>query len=262
MATREIPCAASSLLAGLVDGAEVGLVEVARTRVSVHYETGHPAVPVLCVCTPRAVRLPNSLITDELPGPESGGSQDGTERISTSAVIGGGGFRAGGTTWRVLRWWQPPRPTRLPRPTVAGLAAAEPARQPPGVPVPSPSYDGLSPSALVGSGPGLTPAGDDVLAGALVAAYATGDPRLPMWSANTRRALTATRTTAVSRAMLHHALDGYATPQLADLLTALCLGRDLTRPRTYLLAVGHTSGSALLSGVVYTLSTRHLEGAA
>ena len=31
---------------------------------------------------------------------------------------------------------------------------------------------------------------------------------------------------------------------------------------TDLLAVGHTSGSALLSGVVYTLSTRHLEGAA
>jgi len=252
----------------------VGLAEVGRTRVSVHYETGDNAVPVLCVCTPTAVRLPNSLVTDVLPDPESDGSQHRTGRgstpngadlkggLSAGAVIGGGGFRAGGTRWRVLRWWQPPKPSGLPRPTVAALAAVSPQDELPGVPIPRPSHDGLSPAALVGSGPGLTPAGDDVLAGALVAAYATRDPRLPLWRATTRGVLTATRTTAVSRAMLHHALDGYATPQLADFLTALCLGHDITGPRTDLLAVGHTSGSALLAGVVYTLSTRNLEGAA
>lgn len=274
MVTREIPCAASSLLAGLVDGPEVRLAEVARTRVSVHYETGDPAVPVLCVCTPTAVRLPNSLVTDVLPDPESDGpglpngrrptpnGADLNEGLSTGSVIGRGGFRAGGTTWRVRRWWQPPRPSWLPRPTLADLAAVSPQLGLPGVPVPCPSYDGLSPSALVGSGPGLTPAGDDVLAGALVTAHATHDPRLSRWRATTREALTATRTTAVSRAMLHHALDGYATPELAGFLTALCLGHDITRTRTDLLAVGHTSGSALLAGVVYTLSTRNLEGAA
>lgn len=262
MATREIPCAASSLLSGLVDGAEVSLVEAARTRVSVHYETGDPAVPVLSVCTPSAVRLPNSLVTEVLPDPEKDASQHRTGRVSTSPVIGGGAFRVSGTRWRVLRWWQPPRPSGLPRPTVAGLEASALRVQLPGVPVLRPSYDGLSPSVLVGSGPGLTPAGDDVLAGALVAAHATRDPRLPMWRRATRQVLTGARTTAVSRAMLHHALDGYATPELAAFLTALCLGRDISQARTDLLAVGHTSGSALLAGVLHTFSTHHLEGAA
>ncbi len=259
MATREIPGAASSLLTALVDGAEVHLSEVARTRMSVHYETGDPDVPVLSVCTPTAVRLPNSLVTDVLPRPEPGASHPRTRHDST---IGGGRFRVADTSWRVRRWWQPPRPSGLPRPTVAQLAACVVQSPLPGVPALLPSYDGLSPVALIGAGPGLTPAGDDVLAGALVAGHATGDPRLESWRRTTRNTLTSSRTTAVSRAMLHHALDGYATPELATLLTALCLGHDISRPLADLLAVGHTSGGALLTGVLHTLSTHHLEGAA
>jgi hypothetical protein len=265
VATREIPCAASSLLTALVDGPEVHLVEVARTRMSVHYETPDSSMPVLSVCTPTAVQLPNSLVSDVLPERERDESQPRTTRSST---MGGGRLRVGETTWRVRRWWQPPRPSGLPRPSAAHLAAcaalAVDLTDPPapGVPLPRPSYDGLSPVALIGAGPGLTPAGDDVLAGALVAAYATGDPRLETWRHATRATLTSSRTTAVSRAMLHHALDGYATPELATLLTALCLGRAVEAPLTRLLAVGHTSGGALLTGVLHTLGTHHLEGAA
>jgi hypothetical protein len=265
VATPDIPCAASSLLTALVDGPEVHLFEVGRTRMSVHYETQNPAIPVLSVCTPTAVHLPNSLVTDVLPDRERDATQPGTRRDST---VGGGQFTVGGRTWRVRRWWQPPRPTGLPRPSTADLAACAALASGasgsplPGVPLPRPSYDGLSPVALIGAGPGLTPAGDDVLAGALVTAYATGDPRLEAWQRATLATLTSSRTTAVSRAMLHHALDGYATRQLAKLLTALCLGDDVQVPLTGLLAVGHTSGGALLTGVLHTLGTHHLEGAA
>jgi hypothetical protein len=254
------PCAASWLLAGLLHGGEVDVVEVVRTPVSVHYETGDAAVPVLTVCTPDAVRLPNSLLTPTLPG-EPQADRHRTSHGSTRTRVGAGGLRYAETTWRVRRWWRPPRPAGLPRPTAGALRNLWPT-SPGDVPRVRASYDGLSPSALVGTGPGLTPAGDDVLAGALVAAHATDDPRLPRWQGDTRRALADSPTTAVSRAMLHHALDGYATTQLADFVTALCLGQDTSRSVAALLAVGHSSGSALLAGVLHTLSTHHLEGAA
>ena len=122
-----------------------------------------------------------------------------------------------------------------------------------------PRYDGLAPATLLGAGPGLTPSGDDVLAGALVAAHATGDPRLAGWAGATRAALTATRTTPVSRGMLHHAADGYATPAARRLRH-----RGLHRPRR---RDGHAAaarrrpqlGAALLAGVVHTLTTYQLE---
>jgi hypothetical protein len=113
---------------------------------------------------------------------------------------------------------------------------------------------GIVPAELVGRGPGLTPSGDDVLAGALVAAHATSDPRLGRWRVETREALRVRRTTAVSRGLLHHALDGYATPELADFLVEACSGGP--GPATArLLAVGHGSGAALAAGVRYVLAT-------
>lgn len=234
--------AGSSLTAGLLDGTSAWLAPAARTRVSVHYETGHPGMPVLAVVTPSAVRLPNSLVADRLPS-------DG------ELLVGGGQLRdPTTTTWQVTRWWRPARPVGL------VPAGPVPAFDPPrslGVPLPAPAYDGLDPAALLGAGPGLTPAGDDVLAGALVAAHATGDPRTEDWRARTRDALAARSTTAVSRGLLHCALDGYATAELAGALTALCRGGDASEPVRRLLAVGHSSGAALLAGVLHALSTQN-----
>ena len=93
-------------------------------------------------------------------------------------------------------------------------------------------------------------------AAALVTARATGDPRLAGWCARSRLALAPRRTAGVSRGLLHHALDGYATPQLAELITVLCRGGDLDGPVARLRAVGHSSGDALLDGVAHTLTTR------
>ncbi len=219
----EFPGAASTLLADLLMQPGLRLTEVARTRSSVHYETDREDVPVLCVATPDAVLLPHTFVTPVLP--------------AAPEIVD--------ATWRVTRWWHPCRPVGLATPSADRVAA-----------LPCSSYDVLVPSALLGRGAGLTPEGDDVLAGALVTAHATADPRLDAWCEATREALATRRTTAVSRGMLHHALDGYATPQLADLLTTLCRGGDLAGPLARLQALGHTSGDALLDGVVHTLSTR------
>jgi hypothetical protein len=207
----------------------VRLVEVARTRVSVHYETGRSDVPVLCVCTPGAVRLPASVVTSALP------SRSAT---STGAATAG---------WRVVRWWRPPRPRGLTPPAV----------------VPRSGVDGILPERLVGRGSGLTPSGDDVLAGALVAAHAVGHPMLADWCQRTRQALATRSTTAVSRGLLLHALDGWAVPPLADYLDALCGGsstREAARAR--LLSVGHSSGAALAAGADHALATAAREVAA
>lgn len=222
-----LPCAASSLLAGLFDGQPHYLVEVARTRMSVHYETRDCDVTVLSVCLPEAVRLPTSLVTTTLP-PQG------------AARVGNGALSVDDVSWRVRRWWRPARPSGLVRPT--GSA----------------TYVDLDPARLLGAGPGLTPAGDDVLAGALVAAHAVDDPRLPGWQRSLRGLLATGRTTAVSRAMLECALEGYATPELADFVEAACArpvdDEALDRARSRLLHVGHTSGSALMAGTLHALT--------
>jgi hypothetical protein len=234
----EFTGAASTLLADLLTVPGLRLRELVRTSSSVHYDTAHPDVPVLCVATPAAVRLPHTFVTGTLP--------------TTPELVD--------ASWRVARWWHPARPVGLVPPSARRLALLGDA-----------SYDALDPDALdpdalVGRGAGLTPEGDDVLAAALVTAHATGDPRLESWRAATRAALGRRRTTAVSRAILHHALDGYATPELAELLVVLCRGGELTGPMARLRALGHTSGAALLGGVAATLRTRpgvpHHEGAA
>ena len=69
---------------------------------------------------------------------------------------------------------------------------------------------------LVGLGPGLTPAGDDVVAGALVALAAGGDLERAGVVLDAVRSCRH-RTTALSAALLDHAAGGRAVPQLARL---------------------------------------------
>ncbi|QNN52578.1 DUF2877 domain-containing protein [Nocardioides mesophilus] len=223
-----VPVAASTLLTTLLTGAPgprsatAPLRQVHRTRMSVHYETGRDDVPLLCVALPEAVRLPASLLTATLP--------DGPVDLDR---------------WQVTRWWQPPRPSGLVPPARThhdGSSEEQPAV--------------LDPAALVGAGEGLTPAGDDLLAAALVTARATGDPRLPRWCAATEVALATRRTTAVSRALLHHALEGWCVPELAGYLEAACSGHGLPAATARLLALGHSSGAALRAGVHLVLDSR------
>lgn len=239
MSPRAVPCAASSLVSGLLDDSRskpVALREVARTRLSVHFDTGRGDVPVLCVCTADAVRLPGSVVAPVLP----------TVRPPGAVIASGGQLSDGTTTWQVVRWWQPPRPRAFAPYRLAAVPGVE-------------RLEDVRPRDLLGLGPGLTPRGDDVVSGALVAAAAVDHPRLTAWREETRTALRTRRTTAVSRGLLHHALEGYAIAPLAEFVEAACAG-DAQRAAEVLLEVGHSSGAALAAGALHALTTHPAAG--
>jgi hypothetical protein len=170
-------------------------------------------------------------------------------RHDDDAVVGDGLLRAGPVTVRVARWW-PPRPPRPPAAgpppagrlaVVADLLAAHP------VPVPVDAPFG----ELLGLGPGLTPAGDDVRAGLIVALHHHPRRRAPLAAAVTR--LAPRRTTALSAALLRHAAAGRALPAVMDVADHLAghgPSGDAERVVGRLLAVGSSSGAALAHGLL------------
>jgi len=109
--------------------------------------------------------------------------------------------------------------------------------------------------ALVGLGPGLTPAGDDVVAGALVTlAAAVDEPRREVLVDAVGGLLP--RTTTVSAALLREACRGRAVPQVSAVLRAVAGSGDLDVALARLARVGHTSGPALALGVRAALRAR------
>jgi hypothetical protein len=110
---------------------------------------------------------------------------------------------------------------------------------------------------LIGLGPGLTPAGDDVLCGVLVGldVFGVRDRRFGAWVDAGRRALgvavlkeSRDRTTTLSRTLLHQAVRGVAVEPLLWLLHELGTtdGVDVAP----LLNIGHSSGSDMLTGAL------------
>jgi hypothetical protein len=115
-------------------------------------------------------------------------------------------------------------------------------------------------TALLGLGAGLTPQGDDVLAGLLVG-LAIGPRASPLARrlGDVVTGLAASRTTTLSAALLLDAADGFAVPALVDLVDGLhevkhthrtTSDRTLADVVVRLLAVGHTSGAGLAHGAV------------
>ena len=104
---------------------------------------------------------------------------------------------------------------------------------------------------LLGAGPGLTPAGDDVLAGLLVGLQSFGQRAEPL-----RLAVLASLpagTTDLSAALLRCAARGESIPQVNQLLRALsgnAWQSRLDHALDNLILVGHTSGTALATGVL------------
>lgn len=105
---------------------------------------------------------------------------------------------------------------------------------------------------LLGAGPGLTPSGDDILAGYLVGAwsFALAEDRL-------RAAVLEASpgaTTELSAALLRCAVRGESIPELSRFVSALADGTASTlrwdRALTSLGYVGHTSGAALATGAL------------
>lgn len=112
---------------------------------------------------------------------------------------------------------------------------------------------------LVGLGDGLTPAGDDLLAGlALALALPRGDHGL---GARERCALDslaaavtagAERTGTISLAHLRHALAGRCRERVAQFLAAICAGgpTEISDTARGILSIGHSSGGDIASGIL------------
>ena len=111
-------------------------------------------------------------------------------------------------------------------------------------------------ASLLGLGPGLTPAGDDVLTGLALMVARPGSRSTTVLPAlrNVLQVHT-NRTTALSRATLSAALDGGAPQRLIDLLDTLVSPDDheplLLRQRAdRVIRIGHTSGTDIACGVL------------
>ncbi len=214
-------------------------------------------------------------------------------RAGDDAYVGDGRLGAGPLALDVVRWWSP-RPPRLMTSPAYDARLHAVSRLTPDLPAElerrlgslvaslmasqDTSGSGLAAAAtaLLGLGEGLTPQGDDVLAGLLVTLHAATATR-PMACrlGDVVAGQAAARTTTLSAALLRDAADGFAAPALVDLVDALHdTGRGVPtgRPTTHrtladvvvrLLAVGHTSGAALAHGVLAAArlhATMHVRG--
>lgn len=112
---------------------------------------------------------------------------------------------------------------------------------------------------LVGLGPGLTPSGDDLLAGVLFGFRALGSARAADLLASPVLAA-ASRTTPISAALLRCAAAGQPCGEAADLLLAVTADGDVADAAERLRRLGHTSGADLARGLILACRT-FLEGA-
>jgi hypothetical protein len=246
--------AASTVLAPLLEGPARPARVVGTLDTALHVVADDERVPLVCVCTPEAVRLPPSLV---LPGP--------MPTHLGRALVGNGGLRLGDTWIGVGRWWRPLRPRLCLRSEVMDrahvarrlLEPLEPSVAMALAPLAAWLSGRLVPGAvapLVGRGRGLTPAGDDLLCGILVTLRALQDRRADRL-ARAVGDVAATQTTHVSAALLVHASRGECVAELAGMIAALDGRGDVGAAVRRLVAVGHSSGTALAHGVVLALST-------
>ncbi len=202
-----------------------------------------------------SVRLPLGLVVAGALPPMAG---------DPSVVIGEGALSVGDDVWVPARWFDP-RPRSLTTADSGRLAAAaailqdlsadevgvDPDRARTAVAA-LVAGDAEPACALLGYGPGLTPAGDDVVAGALAAGALLGHTTelgaVPEILARARQA-----TTSLSAALLSCAAAGQVVPEAARVLGALCGRGDIVTTLAGLRAVGATSGTALAVGIVAAL---------
>ena len=268
--------AASSALRPVLAGPARLAELLGLSRGALYLKTaGQPGV--LVVLCHDAVRLPCGLVlattsaelplTSLVPVPEGPAGE---------FVVGAGAVSWMGPAGRVMvrgvREWAPARPARgeVAASALAAVRIMLGAAAPSGTVRSStdirlaaglasdPHVSVAAATGLLGRGPGLTPSGDDVLAGFLVGAAAFG-----LDAAALRQMidiLAPARTTALSAALLWHAGRGECIDELAavaGVLTSLRLRRpgpgepgQAAGAVSRLLSVGHTSGAALALGLM------------
>ncbi|WP_392544695.1 DUF2877 domain-containing protein [Oryzobacter telluris] len=275
-----LPAAASTLSAGVLWAGARQAVVLGSHRLGLYLDvdgTVLPVVPSDAVALPTALRLgarSTSLPATDLPwGLEAG------DRV----LVGGGRVVLPVGEVVVVRTWRPARVRRVApgaacrgdRAVVDALLAeaasvCDPWLAPAVSAVLTPTTGrecgnggggshfrthgeevGAGVAGLIGRGRGLTPSGDDALAGALLVAHALRVSR-PLATA-VRSRLHAT--TAVSGALLGAAGDGFAARPVVALVDAAVVGHVEATARTLpeVVAIGHTSGRDLVTGVLAAL---------
>ncbi len=231
MTASTVPGAASTWVAERLGGTRRPVAVVAWGPHAVYIDVEGDCVGVLAR---GAVAVPIGMRTtlDRLPCVE-GSVSVGLERVwfeeyavAVNRIVDVGVPRLGS-----LPAWSAPVSIDLPASALRGLAAAEASAA----------------LKLLGRGDGLTPSGDDVIAGWLVARHAMG--RSPGQIADVVRSHASTRTTTLSASLLRRAVAGETIPQSRDLLVALHAGAGVDAALDALVAVGHTSGAALAVGI-------------
>ena len=107
---------------------------------------------------------------------------------------------------------------------------------------------------LAGLGPGLTPSGDDVLAGILLALRVWPERAGPLGPRIASALLVGTaapRTGRISRAYLWAARQGHAADSWHDLIRALPGPAGVAAPASRILETGETSGADMLAGFLF-----------
>ncbi|MGI8575997.1 MAG: DUF2877 domain-containing protein [Egibacteraceae bacterium] len=243
-------------------------------RSAVHLQLAGESGPpqVVALVTNEGVALPNAVLVSSPDGVASLASLHDGE-----ASVGAGEVTVGALRVVARRWWNP-RP-QLPATSTEALAAAFhelTGRHPVG-----PDEAGLdvaprvavleeavhrgdpdacveAAGALIGLGSGLTPAGDDVVAGLLAGlrllptAVGEDGGRSAALADRLEAAVVPTahlRTPALSAALLAHAGRGEVARPVARLLRALTGRGDSEAAARRLANVGHTSGRDLLTGL-------------
>jgi hypothetical protein len=252
--------AASRRLKDIIDGPVRTAMVRAAFPTAVYLDTGKGVVAVVAR---DGLRLPISVIVAATSSraPFAGASP------GDPATVGAGRIRTKNLEVTVGRWWTPPRPPALVRPEHLPARAARLARilQARRRTLADPVASRLcrlgsalrarrpfdtDPAALVGLGEGLTPAGDDVLVGVLLALRHLGRPGCAahLWASIADQV--PRRTTALSATLLAAAAAGDAAPQVIEVLSALAGHRALEPALDRLLAVGATSGSGIAHGLL------------
>lgn len=243
-----LPAAADDALRPLLTGPVRPAKLLAVVTDAVHLQVGSTLV---VVCGPSAVRLPGSVT---LAAPLSTILD---LDVLDPATVGAGHLVLGRRALSVRRWMAAPRP-RL-RNVAAAVRRARTVDVPAAPALLEQALRGETDvnttiAGMIGLGPGLTPAGDDIVAGALLTLTAANDPRQRAVGAATHDQLH--RTTAVSRALLQAAAQGRCIPQAARFIAALDGREELNSARNALIDVGHSSGEAVVTGIVAALTTR------
>lgn len=273
MPRRSRPAAVSTAVSDVVTGPRRGGRVLASFPKALYLLLEEPPC-VVALVTHDAVRLPNALVV------ASGAEERPFAQVETGAGVqaADGYVAAGDIVVTAASWWDPvPRLGVVDASTVRTRVAAVSRRISQWADTHAGNREALrnghtalaqaaargdptggaaAAAALVGLGPGLTPAGDDLIGGAvassLLIGQAVGNAAAVTFARAVGEAAAAdpAATSLVSAALLHHAGRGAVADRVASLLQAL-VGRG--HPDTAaadLLAVGHTSGNDLATGVL------------